>query len=73
MNNNSIFKTLRCRPECGLIIVDNFYNNPIETRNYILTQNFIVKGNFPGQRTISYATDELKNITDEKRWNDIDR
>lgn len=61
-NNNSIFKTLRCRPECGLIIVDNFYNNPIETRNYILTQNFIVKGNFPGQRTISYATDELKNI-----------
>jgi len=50
------------RPTCGLIVVDNFYNNPVETRNYILTQDFSVKGNFPGQRTISYATEELKNI-----------
>ena len=61
-NNSTILKTLRCRPECGLIVVDNFYNNAMETRNYILTQNFIVKGNFPGQRTISYATNDLKNI-----------
>jgi hypothetical protein len=61
-NNSTILKTLRCRPECGLIVVDNFYNNAMDTRNYILTQNFIVKGNFPGQRTISYATNDLKNI-----------
>jgi hypothetical protein len=50
------------KPSCGLIVIDNFYNNPLETRNYILTQEFSVKGNFPGQRTISYATDLIKDI-----------
>lgn len=47
-------------PSCGLIIIDNFYNNALETRNYILSQPFKVKGNYPGQRTISYATEHLK-------------
>ena len=51
-----------CKPSCGLIVIDNFYNNPLETRNYILKQEFSVKGNFPGQRTISYATDLIKDI-----------
>lgn len=49
-------------PSCGLIVIDNFYNNPIETREYILSQEFLVRGNYPGQRTISYATEELKEI-----------
>ena len=49
-------------PKGSLIIVDNFYNNALATRNYILTQEFSVKGNYPGQRTISYATKDLKNI-----------
>jgi hypothetical protein len=53
---------LRCNPSCSLIIVDNFYNNPMETRNFILTQDFSVKGNFPGKRTISYANNDLKEI-----------
>jgi hypothetical protein len=48
-------------PTCGLIVVDNFYINPVETRNYILKQDFPVKGNYPGQRTKSYANQELKN------------
>ena len=43
-------------------IIDNFYNNPSEVRNYILTQDFSVRGNFPGQRTISYASENLKDI-----------
>lgn len=51
-----------CEPKCSLIIIDNFYNNPIETRNFILTQEFSIKGNFPGQRTISYANEEIKSI-----------
>ena len=51
-----------CKPSCGLIVIDNFYNNAMETRNYILTQEFTVKGNFPGQRTISYANEHLKEI-----------
>jgi len=49
-------------PSCSIIVVDNFYNNAMETRNFILTQNFSVKGNYPGQRTISYATEHLKEI-----------
>lgn len=49
-------------PSCGLLVIDNFYNNPYETRNYILTQEFSVRGNYPGQRTISYATEHLKSI-----------
>ena len=49
-------------PSCGIIVVDNFYNNAQGTRDYILTQEFSVKGNFPGQRTISYANDHLRDI-----------
>ena len=62
----SLFEDLKTRkPSCGLIIIDNFYNNPLETRNYILTQDFTVRGNYPGQRTISYATQHLKDIIQE--------
>jgi hypothetical protein len=49
-------------PKCGLIIIDNFYMNAMETRNYILTQPFTVVGNYPGQRTRSYATEALKKV-----------
>lgn len=54
--------TKSTRPTGSLIIVDNFYNNAPDVRKYILTQEFSVRGNYPGQRTISYATEELKNI-----------
>ena len=49
-------------PSCGLIVIDDFYNNPYETRNYVLTQEFSVKGNYPGVRTVSYANEQLKEI-----------
>lgn len=49
-------------PSCGLIVIDNFYNNAMETRNYVLTQEFKVRGNYPGQRTRSFANNELKDI-----------
>ena len=49
-------------PSCGLIIIDNFYNNEMETRNFILTQEFKVRGNYPGQRTRSFANSDLKDI-----------
>lgn len=52
--------SIKRAPECNLIVIDHFYNNPMETRDYILTQEFSVKGNFPGQRTISYANTHLK-------------
>lgn len=49
-------------PSCSLIVIDNFYKNPYETRNYILTQDFSIKGNYPGLRTSSFANEELKNV-----------
>lgn len=64
IEKKKILKTdLKTRgPSCGLIVIDNFYNNPYETREYILTQQFSVKGNYPGQRTISFANNELKEL-----------
>jgi hypothetical protein len=61
-----LFDDIKTRkPSCGIIVIDNFYENPYETRNYILTQDFTVRGNYPGQRTISYANQHLKDIIQE--------
>jgi len=49
----------------SLIVVDNFYSNPDEVRNYVLTQKFEIKGNYPGNRTRSFATNELKTKIQE--------
>ena len=53
-NNRNIY--------CNLLVIDNFYNNPYETREHILQQPFDVKGNYPGSRTVSYATTEIRDI-----------
>jgi hypothetical protein len=47
---------------CNLMIIDNFYTNAKETRDYILTQEFKVRGNYPGQRTTSRANQHLKEM-----------
>ena len=44
----------------NLIIVDNFYSNPIEVRDFALSQDFDVKGNYPGHRTKSFLSPSLK-------------
>jgi len=60
---DKLFKSQISRnPKAQVIVIDNFYNNPVETRNHVLSQDFRVRGNYPGQRTISYATEELKTI-----------
>ena len=47
----------------SIIVVDNFYRNPMEVREFALKQNFSETGNFPGYRTDQqYATDELRDI-----------
>tara|TARA_B110001450_G_C17539956_1_gene448208 strand:+ start:56 stop:805 length:750 start_codon:yes stop_codon:yes gene_type:complete len=61
-----IFKTSITPPTPISIVIDNFYNNPQEMREHILKQEFKVRGNYPGQRTISYATNEIKEII--QRW-----
>lgn len=50
------------KQNCELIIIDNFYSNPIQTRDFVLKQNFFVEGNFPGKRTRSFANESLKDI-----------
>lgn len=61
-NRREVLSTMKRNPSAGLIVIDNFYTNPLETRNYMLTQEFSVRGNYPGQRTISYATDGLREL-----------
>jgi hypothetical protein len=55
--------------ECTLIVIDNFYSNPIEVRNMALSFEYkyigngdFIKGNYvyPGKRTKSYANNEIK-------------
>ncbi len=44
------------------IIKDNFYNNPEEVRNYALSLDFDVAGNYPGLRTRSCVEPFLTNM-----------
>jgi len=44
------------------MVIDNFYINAMETRKFVLTQEFKVMGNYPGQRTQSYANQHLKHM-----------
>jgi hypothetical protein len=44
----------------SLIIVDNFYVNPDNVRNFALSQEFSVKGNYPGARTKPFITNDVK-------------
>lgn len=43
-----------------LIIIDDFYSNPDGVRNFALTQSFSITGNFPGKRTKSFLTEDVK-------------
>ena len=55
-------------------VVDDFYVHPELIRYMVLQEEFYVKGNFPGPRTRSYATEEVKHKIQEvigksvRRW-----
>ena len=38
--------------------IDDFYANPMEVREFALNQEFAVRGNYPGLRTISFLNDD---------------
>lgn len=42
------------------LIIDDFYSNPYEVREFALQQEFKVRGNFPGERTESFLNDNIK-------------
>lgn len=44
-----------------LLVIDNFYENPDSVRNYALSQDFSVKGNYPGSRTKPYLPNDVKS------------
>lgn len=45
----------------NVIIVDDFYNNPHDVRKFALSQEFKVRGNYPGARTVPMLNDSIKN------------
>jgi hypothetical protein len=70
------FKKMSAPTCCNLIVIDNFYDNPIEIRKLALTKEFNLPGNgdpnimypensgnglFPGKRTESHSTQLLKD------------
>ena len=48
--------------EISSIIIDNFYNDPLETRVLALQQEFGVKGNYPGMRTESFVNQSVFDV-----------
>lgn len=46
--------------DVNLLIIDNFYQNPDEVREFALNQEFEVRGNYPGMRTVSFLNDSIK-------------
>ena len=44
----------------NLIIVDDFYSNPEQVREFALSQEFSVKGNYPGSRTKPHIAPGVK-------------
>jgi glycosyltransferase involved in cell wall biosynthesis len=43
-----------------VIIIDNFYTNPVQVREKALGMEYLIKGNYPGVRTVATATEEDK-------------
>jgi hypothetical protein len=46
--------------ETQLLITDQFYNDVDAVREFALQQDFSVKGNYPGNRTISFLNESVK-------------
>lgn len=46
--------------EVNVLVVDNFYQDPYSVREFALSQDFDVIGNYPGLRTKSFLDDDLK-------------
>ena len=47
------------------IIIDDFYNNPLDVREFALKQEFSVVGNYPGFRTKSHTNPSIYSTIQE--------
>jgi hypothetical protein len=46
----------------NLIVADDFYDNPDDVRSFALSQDFAVRGNYPGLRTRSFLNESHKEV-----------
>lgn len=53
----------------NVIIVDDFYSNPDSVRQFALNQEFKIRGNFPGMRTVSFINEDVKDTVQTILWN----
>lgn len=44
-----------------IVVVDNFYNDPVDVRNYACKQDFNIVGNYPGFRTKPLLNVSIQN------------
>ena len=51
------------KPSLSIVVVDNFYENPMKMRNSVLEQDFRVFGNYPGMRTICNGRTQTNDST----------
>lgn len=61
MNIIKTYNNNKACSSCNLIVIDNFYENPIEIRNFALSQEFTTAEYYPGIRTKSFASINIKN------------
>lgn len=47
-------------PTPTFMILDDFYENPMAVREWVLQQEFPIVGNYPGKRTQSFASEEIR-------------
>ena len=53
----------------NIIVTDNFYSNPDAVRNFALQQEFSQQGNYPGARTKTFLTQDVKDAVQTIIWN----
>jgi len=49
------------RPTPTVLVIDDFYQDPMAVREWVLQQDFPIQGNYPGKRTAPFALDALKD------------
>ena len=60
--------------EVNAYIVDNFYSDVDEVREFALQQDFGVRGNYPGQRTIPFLNESITSTIEsiiEPQWGKV--
>ena len=48
-------------PTPTVLVIDDFYQDPMAVREWVLQQDFPIEGNYPGKRTAPFAVDAVKD------------